>query len=122
MIENLHLKVSQAGLKKTFPIWVYGETQLFRGSGLYVGHQGVTYNHHFLLNKQDDLEILPGNLKLELFAKTKSQKEPSSIWKENIEITEAQAVSIANGNTGLYFDWDPENNIYSPHLDHRPTK
>jgi hypothetical protein len=48
---------------------VYGEDSLARGSGLYVGENGVVCDHHFLL--PDDgtkFDFLRGEYKLEVYA------------------------------------------------------
>ena len=45
IIESMFVKLRRGESIQTFNIWVYGEGSLARGSGLYVGENGVTCNH-----------------------------------------------------------------------------
>src|SRR5205085_1280179 len=51
IVESMFVRVRRFESSQTFNIWVYGDKSLTRGSGLYVGQEGVTCNHHFLLPK-----------------------------------------------------------------------
>src|SRR5215210_1514775 len=51
ILESMFVRVRRFESSQTFNIWVYGDGPLARGSGLYVGQEGVTCNHHFLLPK-----------------------------------------------------------------------
>lgn len=53
-LESMHVNLRRAESTQNFSIWVYGDDRLARGSGLYVGHDGVACNHHFLLPEDDD--------------------------------------------------------------------
>src|ERR1044072_9371676 len=60
-IEGMYVKLTEDGVNTTFNIWTYGEKgQLKRGSGLFVGKQGVEADHHFLLPKQRKLNFKAG--------------------------------------------------------------
>lgn len=48
VIASMFVKVTRGETVQTFNIWVYGEDKLYRGSGLFIGEQGVVCNHHFL--------------------------------------------------------------------------
>ncbi|MCX6356789.1 MAG: hypothetical protein NT045_02760, partial [Candidatus Aureabacteria bacterium] len=47
VIENLFLRVKENNNMEEFSFWGYGDTNLTRGSGLYIGENGVATNHHF---------------------------------------------------------------------------
>jgi hypothetical protein len=49
VIESMHISLERGETKQNFSIWVYGENEPHRGSGLFVPDEGITYNHHFLL-------------------------------------------------------------------------
>jgi hypothetical protein len=69
IIESMFVKLRRGESIQTFNIWVYGEGSLARGSGLYVGENGVTCNHHFLLPADGTkFEFLPGEYKVEVYA------------------------------------------------------
>jgi len=56
-VESMFVTLRRAGSSQSFNIWVYGETKaLVRGSGLFVGYDGIGANHHFLLPKGGDVE------------------------------------------------------------------
>ncbi len=49
VIETMHATLHRNETRQTFNIWVIGDGNLARGSGLFVGETGVVANHHFLL-------------------------------------------------------------------------
>ena len=51
VIESIHVAPSRNETHQNFNIWVYGDDKLVRGSGLFVGENGVAANHHFLTPK-----------------------------------------------------------------------
>lgn len=70
VIESLWVVTECSTSKQTFSIWTYGEERLMRGSGLFVGPEGKTLNHHFLLPRgSDDFVFVPGMYKVRIFAK-----------------------------------------------------
>src|SRR5665213_320844 len=68
IIQSLYVKLKRGESVQNFNVWVYGaKNDLSRGSGLFVGPEGVTYNHHFLLPKDGtDFNFLPGKYILEV--------------------------------------------------------
>lgn len=53
IVEGLHVRITCNGTTTNFDVWVYGSDGLARGSGVFVGRDGVTCNHHFLLPRTD---------------------------------------------------------------------
>jgi hypothetical protein len=75
MIESLHVSVARNETKQNFNIWVYGDEKLVRGSGLFVGEEGVTSNHHFLAPKDGSVfAFVAGKYRIELFAQLIGEK------------------------------------------------
>src|SRR6266568_2937023 len=61
IIESFYVKLKRGETSQNFNIWVYGTDKLYRGSGLFVGQEGVIFNHHFLLPKDGtDFQFLQG--------------------------------------------------------------
>jgi hypothetical protein len=75
IVESMYVKLRRGESLQTFNIWVYGEDKLGRGSGMYVGRNGVTYSHHFLLpNDGTKFEFLAGDYELSIFATVVGKK------------------------------------------------
>ena len=117
-IQNMYLKLTtNPKLSKVFNIWVYDNDGLKRGSGLYVGEEGIPANHHFLLNKgETEFKFTKGKNKIEIYAELVDGKE-TKIHESTINLTEEQEKGLENNNTGIYFDWDPSSKNYVSHLD-----
>jgi hypothetical protein len=114
----MHVKLYRGESVQIFNIWVYGDRkgELVRGSGLYVGKEGVSYNHHFLVPKDGSkYEFLHGQYRLEVYASLLN-KQPVKMFTVELAVTENQAAKIKEGRHGLYFDWGPESNKYHPYL------
>jgi hypothetical protein len=117
VIESMHVRLYRGESVQTFNIWVYGERkELVRGSGLYVGKEGVSYNHHFLMPKDGtSYEFLSGKYRLEVYASLLNKK-PVKMFTVELDVNENQAEKLKEGRHGLYFDWGPESTKYHPHL------
>jgi len=85
----MFVKLRRAESIQTFNIWVYGEGSLARGSGLYVGENGVTCNHHFLLPADGTkFEFLPGEYKVEVYASLVGVKQPLLLYVTGLSVAE----------------------------------
>jgi hypothetical protein len=117
-IESIHVNIQRAESKQNFSIWVYGDDRLSRGSGLYVGTDGVATNHHFLLPQDGaDFKLVPGQYTVRVFAKRVSDRNPRQLLQLNLLISEAQAKELENDNAGIYFDWGPDQQAYHAHVE-----
>lgn len=124
IIESMHAKLRRSGTTQIFNIWVYGETNdLKRGSGLYVSKEGVVYNHHFALPKENaKFEWQEGEYVIELYSKVVTENKPSLILSQRLNLPEKYATQLQETNSGLYFDWEPESQVYSLHIDTKYVK
>jgi len=113
----MYIKHLQNQKTTVFNIWVFGEQQnLDRGSGLFVNRQGNASNHHFLPNKEEDIEFKSGKQKIQVYAETVNERD-IKIYEQSIELSKEEANKINAGINGLYFDWDPSINKYVSHLE-----
>lgn len=118
MIESMHAKIVRNETIQNFNVWVYGEDRLMRGSGLFVGEEGVTANHHFLAPRDDnDFVFKAGKYRVELYAKFIGDKSPHRIWSQEFVVSPQHEASLKSENTGLYFDWAPSSESYMAHID-----
>ncbi len=109
---------------QNFNIWVYGEKDnLVRGSGLYVGKEGVSCNHHFLLPKDGTkFEFLDGEYNLKVFASLLNRDKPILLINQKLNLSKEFANEINKEKSGVYFDWGPDSGNYHSHLDRNPNK
>ncbi|WP_050030822.1 hypothetical protein [Verrucomicrobium sp. BvORR034] len=122
VIESLHIALHRNDTKQNFNIWVYGErSELKRGSGLYVPQEGVALDHHFLQPEDGaSFGFLAGAYRLTLFAKLVGDGAATELITIPLTITETRAAELAQPQTGLYFDWSPDQQSYHAHADSRP--
>lgn len=124
IIENMYIKLQRGESVKNFNIWVYGEKEtLARGSGLFVGKEGIACNHHFLLPKdRTSFKFLPGEYILKIFVSLLARKTPILLFTQKLSLSKEFAEEINKGNSGVYFDWGPDSKSYHSHLDKNPNK
>ena len=121
VIESLHVTLRRNESNQNFNIWVYGDKgDLNRGSGLYVPQEGVTFNHHFLQPEDGaNFAFLAGAYRLTVFAKLVGAHAPKELMTINLSISDSQAVALATPQTGIFFDWGPDQQSYHPHTQNR---
>ena len=122
IIECMHVALSRNETLQNFNIWVYGDDKLVRGSGLFVGENGVATNHHFLVpNDSTSFRFIEGRYKLEVFAHMLGDKTQTKLFSQTLEITRDLAMSLSEPTAGLYFDWGPDSVRYLAHVDQKPS-
>lgn len=116
-VESMHVSLQRADSRQNFSIWVYGEDRLARGSGLFVGAEGLACNHHFLLPEDGaDFRLLPGEYMLRVYAKRVADCEPRELAAVVLRISESHARELQNKDAGIYFDWGPDQQAYHAHV------
>jgi hypothetical protein len=118
VLESLYVRVRRGESSQVFNVWAYGgRGNLERGSGLFVGADGVVFNHHFVLPKDGTTyAFLPGNYLIEVYARVLNGAKPVLLRK--IELHLSEAISSQMGATsGVFFDWGPESQRYHAHLE-----
>jgi hypothetical protein len=118
VISSLHVKLTRGESIQTFNVWVYGDDKLMRGSGLYVGEQGVVTNHHFLPPKDEaGYRFLSGHYKVDLFVARVDHPTPQLLWSADLDLPRDLSERLEKDPLGgIYFDWQPNLQTYHPHL------
>lgn len=120
IVESMYVRLSRNETRQTFNIWVHGEGKLVRGSGLFVGENGVSAAHHFLVPKDGaSFRFTEGTYQIEVFAKLLGDKSSKLMFAHTLDVSKANADALTDPNAGLYFDWGAEAGRYLPHLDIR---
>ena len=123
VIENIFVRLRRGESTQNFNIWVYGEKDLFRGSGLYVGPEGIASNHHFLTPKDTGkFEFRTGQYRLEVFAKVVGRRMTKLLTSIDFQISDGDAVKLKKPGNGIYFDWGPDSESYHSHVDAKPRR
>jgi len=123
VVESMFVTIQRGETKQNFSIWVHGgrKNDLSRGSGLFVAHEGITLNHHFLLPPDGStFSFLAGNYRLSVYAKLVGATSPMKLAEIPLVISESQAARMQKANTGLFYDWGPDQGSYFSHIDVRP--
>jgi hypothetical protein len=121
IVESMHLTLRRGETRQTFNVWVYGEDKLSRGSGLFVGENGVVCNHHFLLPKDGTpFAFVAGEYHVEVFASIVGTKRPIHLSSITLTISDSSSLELKAADTGIYFDWGSESGQYHSHVDKRP--
>ena len=122
VIESMFVRLRRGESHQTFNIWVYGEARLARGSGLYVGENGVTCNHHFLLPFDGStFEFLPGEYSVRVYASLIGAKRAIRLFSAHLTITEEFSKRLRDRDCGVYFDWGPDSGQYHGHVREHPN-
>lgn len=123
VIESMHVTLTRNEMHQTFNIWVHGDKDLVRGSGLFVDESGVTANHHFLTPRDgSNFQFLAGQYRLEVFARILGDRKQRLLFSQALEVSSDIAATLQEPGTGLYFDWGPESARYLLYVDkHLPA-
>ena len=122
-IESLYVKLQCGELHQNFSIWVYGDKQLARGSGLFIPAEGIACNHHFLLpEERSNFKLMAGEYTVRLYAKKANSSSARELIAVRLAISGEQALELQEGDAGIYFDWEPEHQIYQTHIDRKPPE
>jgi hypothetical protein len=114
IVEAIYLKVRQGEKTQTFSFWMYGETKELKiGSGLRVGEDGASFNHHFLPPKGDSsFEFLAGEYAIEAHAKILNRRAPVRLAKVGLSLSGELASALLDRAKGVLFTWSPESQDY----------
>lgn len=117
LIENMFVRLRRGESGQNFNVWVCGEDRLDRGSGLFVGVDGRTLNHHFLPPRDGTrFEFLPGEYTLEVFASVVGRPKPVLLGKIILALSPEHSDATRSANSGVFFDWGPDSGSYHAHI------
>lgn len=121
IIESMFVKLRWGETSQNFNIWVYGDDSLARGSGIFVGENGVACNHHFLLPKDGvGFEFRSGEYEVEVFALLAGETKHRNLLAIRLTLPDHIGAKLSDPRAGVYFDWGPDSQQYQPHVDTRP--
>lgn len=122
IVESVFVRLRRRESVQAFNVWIYGERgELVRGSGLFVGQEGVACNHHFLFPPDGtNYEFLAGDYEVEVYVKLVNSSKSKLLWQLRVSLTEQQAREMKGEKAGVYFDWGSDSRTYHSHIDRRP--
>jgi hypothetical protein len=123
IVESMFVRLRRGETSQNFNVWVYGEQSLARGSGLFVGENGICANHHFLLPEDGTrFEFLPGTYEIGVYATLAGGRSTLRLFHDRLEVTPELSTGLKEPRHGLYFDWGADSGRYHPHVRKSPEK
>jgi hypothetical protein len=122
IVEALYLRVKRDNRTDTFNFWMYGETKDLKiGSGLRVGEDGVSFNHHFLPSKDAPSYLfLAGEYTIELHAAILNRRAPVLLSTVTLSLSDDQAAALTDPVMGVLFTWNPDSRTYRGNVSEPP--
>jgi hypothetical protein len=122
MLESMFLKVRRGESAQTFNFWMYGDVKDLKiGSGLRVGEDGVSFNHHFLPPKHDTaFQFLAGEYVIEVYASVVNRPTPILLSTVKLSLSQEHAADLRDKRNGVLFTWGPESQRYAAHVTEAP--
>lgn len=121
-IQNMFVRLQRGESIQNFNVWVYGDKEYVRGSGLFINKSGFACNHHFLLPKDgNSYAFLAGDFVLEVYVETVG-KSPKRIFEYRLQLTKEQQDEMMMKRIGIYFDWAPNTENYFSHIESKPIE
>lgn len=120
-IETLFLRLRRGGSEHVFPVWGVATDKLDRGGGLFVGKNGVTAWHHFVvsLGPARDFEFSTGTYELEIWARTDGLNGAVKLWAAELYLPANVSPSRHDGSEQVWFNRDPESGGFLARLESR---
>jgi hypothetical protein len=114
IVEALYLKAKQGESTQTFNFWMYGETKDLKiGSGLRVGEDGVSFNHHFLPPRDaSSFAFLAGEYTIEVYARILNRHAPVLLSTVKLSLSAELAAALLDRAIGVLFTWSPDSRVY----------
>jgi hypothetical protein len=114
IIEALYLNVRRGRSTQMFSFWMYGETKDLKiGSGMRVGDDGVSFNHHFLPPKDAvSFAFLAGDYAIGTYARILNRKTPVLLSTVKLSLSPELADALRDHSKGVLFTWRPDSQDY----------
>ena len=123
VLEHLFIRLRRGETQQNFNVWVYGEKDLARGSGLFVGQEGIATNHHFLTPTDiQGFDFAAGEYELEVFGKIVGKDATMLLSTIRLSIDAHEAEQLRQQDHGIYFDWGPDARRYQKKIEGRRSK
>lgn len=123
VIESLFLRVREGERFEEFSFWGYGDKELVRGSGLFVGEAGQVTNHHFNpINSEKLFRFSPGEYNIELVAKVVGRNHLVKLAQITLNLPSGLLTNdLPSRQTAVYFNWSPEQKKYIASVERHET-
>jgi hypothetical protein len=110
IVEGMFARVGRGRVTQDLDIWVHGKKRsLVRGSGVHVGQEGVTVDHHFLLPEGEEVfQWQPGEYTVEIFGTVVGRRRLHRFLQLKVVLDEA----IQEPIDCVFFDWQPALSCY----------
>ena len=123
VLEHLFVRLRRGETQQNFNVWIYGDKDKVRGSGLFVAQEGIATNHHFLTPTDvGGFKFAAGDYELAVFAKVVGRDKTFLLTAIELSIDAHEAAQLQKVGHGIYFDWGPDAGRYLKKIGSRPTK
>lgn len=113
IVEALYVVLRQGDTKTLFSFWGCGTDTLVRGSGMFVGREGVATNHHFVRpSSEATVPVLIGECVLSVYASILGERTDRLLGEVRLAFTNDDAAAINDPNVGVLYDWHPHERAY----------
>lgn len=120
IIEGMYAKVRCGESTQNFNVWVYGEEKLARGSGLFVGENGIACNHHFVLPNNAAFKFSSTDYQIEVYANLVGSQSALLLQRIKLSLPPELASQMRDSMAGVHFDWGPDSGSYHAHVRPHP--
>jgi hypothetical protein len=123
VLEHLFIRLRRGETQQNFNVWVYGEKDLARGSGLFVSQEGIATNHHFLTPADiRGFDFAAGDYEVDVFGKIIGKGAVLRLFTIRLSIDTHEAEQLRKTDHGIYFDWGPDGGRYQKKIEGRRSK
>ncbi len=124
VLENMYIRLRRDETAQNFSLWVYDtERGVVRGSGLFVGNQGIALNHHFLPPDDTEYFFVAGDYFIEVYVNVVGHKKAKLLHTVRLSLKLGDASKLSNDmRAGVWFDWGPDSQKYHSKVLLAPVK
>ncbi len=125
VIENIYVNIKHNGKTLPFHYWMYGESEKITiGSGVFVGHEGLAANHHFVpIGEVGSNDFAAGTYEVEVYASLLGDRSPIRLSSLQFNLSEDEVSAIRTSkDKAVFFTWDKDAEIYRSRIDVRESK
>jgi hypothetical protein len=125
VIESMYVTLNQNGNSLPFHYWMYGDTdRLAIGSGVFVGHEGLAANHHFVpVGTVSSNDIVAGTYHAEVHANLLGDRTPTRLFDLKFVLSEDEVSALRTSkDKAIFFTWDKSERVYKSRIDVRKPK
>ena len=123
VIEGLFVRIHNSEVSQTFHRWFYVDQHLVPGSGLFVGKNGISTNHHFAPSATlENFNFWAGDCELDVFARLVGRRSLVRLARISLSMTDAEAERLKVADVTALFIRNPDTGEYETHIDERPPR